>query len=147
MHKLYDQLSSAIGIPILHIADATAEVLVRQNVIKVGLLGTRFTMEEDFYKERLKINYGIEVIVPDDNNRTIVHEVIYHELCLGVTEPSSKQHYLRIIDALAEQGADAVILGCTEIGLLVSQVDTSVQLLDTSGIHAQMAVQYMTGSD
>lgn len=141
MHKVAPQIEKAINIPLLHIADATAEVLVRNGIETVGLLGTAFTMEQDFYKGRLKENYGLTVLVPGEADRKIVHDVIYQELCLGHSIPSSKAEYLRIIESLAAQGAEAVILGCTEIGMLVAQGDTDVTLLDTTYIHAQKAVE------
>lgn len=141
MHKLYDDLSASISIPILHIADATAEILKESGITKVGLLGTKFTMEQDFYKDRLQSKHGIEVLVPNDSDRDVVHSVIYNELCLGQIEQSSKSEYLKIIDTLSEKGAQAVILGCTEIGMLVSQADTDVNLVDTTKIHAEQAVQ------
>jgi aspartate racemase len=142
MHKVAPEIQAAIKIPLLHIADATAEVLVIKGVQKVGLLGTAFTMEQEFYKGRLKNNYGLEVLVPSARDRQIVHKVIYQELCLGKIEADSKTQYLRIIDALAAGGAQAVILGCTEIGMLVKQEDTNVTLLDTTALHAQAAVRY-----
>jgi len=144
MHKVAPQIAASIAIPVLHIADATAEVLVKKGVKTVGLLGTAFTMEQDFYKGRLSDNYGLNVLVPNAGDRAIVHDVIYQELCLGKSLPASKAQYLRIIQLLAEQGAEAVILGCTEIGMLVNQSDTSVELLDTTYIHAQKAVEWAT---
>lgn len=144
MHKVAPEIEAAVRIPLLHIADATAEILVRDGIKSVGLLGTAFTMEQDFYKGRLIGNYGLEVLVPDENDRRMVHNVIYQELCLGKIEPESRAEYLRIIDALASQGAEAVILGCTEIGMLVKQADTGVRLLDTTAIHAAKAVAYAT---
>lgn len=142
MHKVAPFVEEALEIPLLHIADATAEVLVAQGVKKVGLLGTGFTMEQDFYKGRLTEKYGLEVVVPDKADRDIVHKVIYNELCLGSINEASKTEYLRIIDNLADQGAEAVILDCTEIGMLVQQQDTAVRLLDTTLIHAEKAVEY-----
>ncbi len=142
MHKVAPQIEAAIDIPILHIADATAEVLVKKGVKTVGLLGTAFTMEQDFYKGRLSESYGLTVLVPDKADRAIVHNVIYQELCLGKVLSESKLEYIRIIESLASQGAEAVILGCTEIGMLVTQADTKVMLLDTTSIHAQKAVEY-----
>ena len=142
MHKVAPQIEAAINIPLLHIADATAEVLVSEGVKTVGLLGTAFTMEQSFYKGRLKARYDLDVIVPNGTDVQIIHEVIYQELCLGVVREESKQAYLRIIDALSKQGAEAVILGCTEIGMLVKQSDTTVRLLDTTAIHAESAVKY-----
>ena len=141
MHKVAPQIEEAISIPILHIADATADKLCDQGIKTVGLLGTAFTMEQNFYKGRLVEQHGLSVIVPNDADREIIHKVIYQELCLGEVKESSKQEYLRIIDALAEQGAEAVILGCTEIGMLVKQQDTKVPLLDTTEIHGQKAVE------
>ncbi|MEW6984156.1 aspartate/glutamate racemase family protein [Colwelliaceae bacterium 6471] len=141
MHKVAPQIEKSIDIPLLHIADATAEVLVKKGIKKVGLLGTAFTMEQDFYKGRLRENYGLTVLTPDAADREIVHNVIYKELCLGKSLPASKVEYLRIIESLANQGAEAVILGCTEIGMLVNQNDTEVELLDTTYIHAQKAVE------
>jgi len=140
MHKVAPQIEEAIDIPLLHIADATAEVLVARGINSVGLLGTAFTMEQEFYKGRLTANYGLNVVVPNAADRKIVHDVIYQELCLGQVNAASKLEYLRIINALAQQGAEAVILGCTEIGMLVEQTDTDIMLLDTTMIHAQKAV-------
>ncbi len=140
MHKVAPTIEAAIDIPLLHIADATAEALKRQQVHTVGLLGTGFTMDQDFYKGRLTQRHGIEVLVPERDDRRLVHRVIYEELCLGRIEPTSHSEYLRILDALAVQGAQAVILGCTEIGLLVQQRDTPVPLFDTTAIHAAQAV-------
>lgn len=144
MHKVAPEIEAAIQIPLLHIADATAEVLVNEGIKSVGLLGTAFTMEQDFYKGRLTNKYGLQVLVPDESDRALVHKVIYKELCLGKVESNSKAEYLRIIDALAAKGAEAVILGCTEIGMLVNQEDTTVRLLDTTEIHAEKAVEYAT---
>ena len=141
MHKVAPEIEEAIGIPVLHIADATAEVLVHKGATTVGLLGTAFTMEQDFYKGRLRQKYGINVIVPSEADRKFVHKVIYQELCLGHTIESSKMEYLRIIDGLSNQGAETVILGCTEIGMLVQQSDTDVELCDTTAIHAAKAVE------
>jgi len=142
MHKVAPQIEKAIDIPLLHIADATAEVLVEKGIKTVGLLGTAFTMEQEFYKGRLNENYGLTVLVPNEADRKIVHNVIYNELCLGNSLPASKVEYLRIIESLANQGAEAVILGCTEIGMLVEQADTEITLLDTTYIHAKKAVEW-----
>jgi aspartate racemase len=142
MHKVAPQIAAVLDIPLLHIADATAEVLVAEGIKTVGLLGTGFTMEEGFYKDRLSENYGLEVVIPNTEDRKIIHDVIYQELCLGKTEVASKVEYLRIIQALKEQGAEAVILGCTEIGMLVEQADTDVKLFDTTAIHAAKAVEF-----
>ena len=140
MHKVADQVEASLQIPLLHIADATAEKLVADGIKTVGLLGTAFTMEEDFYRGRLKRNFDLEVITPNTSDREVVHNVIYQELCLGKTSNDSKTEYLRIIEALADDGAEAVILGCTEIGMLIKQSDTPVKLYDTAKIHAEAAV-------
>jgi aspartate racemase len=142
MHKVAPEIEAAVQIPLLHIADATAEVLVEEKIRTVGLLGTAFTMEQEFYKGKLMNDHGLQVLVPNEVDREIVHRVIFKELCLGKTETRSKAEFLRIINALAAQGAEAVILGCTEIGMLVNQVDTNIKLLDTSAIHAAKAVEY-----
>ncbi len=142
MHKVAPQIEAAVSIPLLHIADATAERLQEDGIMRVGLLGTRFTMEQEFYKGRLSERYGIEVVVPDTAQRELVHDVIYSELCLGRVEDASRRAYLAVIDELAQQGAQGVILGCTEIAMLVAQRDTSVRLYDTTAIHAQKAVAF-----
>ncbi|MBU8911125.1 MAG: aspartate/glutamate racemase family protein [Desulfobacterales bacterium] len=142
MHKVAPQIEEVIDIPLLHIADATAEELVHKGIKKVGLLGTGFTMEQDFYKGRLIQKYGLNVLVPNKEDREVVHKIIYQELCLGKIRIDSKTKYLHIIDSLADQGAEAVILGCTEIGMLVNQSDTRVKLLDTTAVHAEKAVSY-----
>ena len=142
MHKVAPEIESEINIPLLHIADATAEVLLKEGIKTVGLLGTAFTMEQAFYKGRLSENYGLEVVIPNGEDRAIVHNVIYNELCLGKIDTDSKSEYLRIIQALSDQGAEAVILGCTEISMLVNQSDTDVRLFDTTAIHAEKAVEY-----
>ena len=142
MHKIAPQIERAISIPILHIADATAEVLVSKGYKTVGLLGTSFTMEQDFYKGRLSSKYQLNVKVPNKGDREIIHNKIYQELCLGKIEQTSRMEYLRIIDLLVSQGAEAVILGCTEIGMLVGQKDTQTKLFDTTVLHAEKAVEY-----
>lgn len=142
MHKVADEVASAISIPLLHIADATARVLRQDGMTRVGLLGTRFTMEQDFYKARLSEQFGIEVIIPDAQQRDEVHRIIYEELCQGVITDVSRHRYLAIIQDLHAQGAQAVILGCTEIALLVQQTHTSVPLYDTTHIHADAAVEW-----
>ena len=141
MHRVAAQVEEAIRIPLVHIADATAEALNSAGIQSTGLLGTAFTMEQDFYKGRLADNFGLKVLVPETADRQVIHRVIYHELCMGELNPSSRSEYLRIIDTLAEPGAEAVILGCTEIGMLVKQADTSVPLFDSTAIHAQKAVR------
>jgi len=142
MHKVADQVENAVNIPLLHIADATADVLVQASVRKVGLLGTAFTMEQEFYKGRLSEKYGIDVVVPDASDRKLVHDIIYQELCLGLHKQSSKQKYIHIVDKFTEMGAEGVILGCTEIGMLISQHDTVTTLYDTTKIHAAKAVEW-----
>lgn len=142
MHKVASQIEQKISIPILHIADATAARLQEDKLNCVGLLGTRFTMEQDFYKGRLMDKFGIQVIVPNEDERTVVHEVIYDELCLGEIKDESRESYLRAIEGLKQRGAEAVILGCTEIALLVQQEHTPVPLYDTTDIHAQQAVAF-----
>lgn len=141
MHKVASQVEAAVSIPLLHIADATAEKLKADGIETVGLLGTRFTMEQDFYKGRLTDKHGIRVLVPDDTEQEVVHRIIYDELCQGTINASSRQAYVKIIEALFAGGAQAVILGCTEIALLVSQSDTTVPLYDTTAIHAGAAVR------
>ncbi len=139
MHKVADKVASEIDIPLLHLADATAERITEAGIETVGLLGTRFTMEHEFYKGRLE-QHGIKVLVPDADGRDLVHRVIYEELCLGITQGGSRKAFVEIIDDLAERGASAVVQGCTEIGLLVSEQHTKVTLFDTSRIHAERAV-------
>jgi len=145
MHKVVPQIKQNITIPILHIADATAEALIKDGIKKVGLLGTAFTMEQDFYKKRLEDKYGLEVIVPNTNDRKIVHDIIYNELCLGIISENSKKEYLRIMDTLVRNDAQGIILGCTEIGLLINQKDTNIPLYDTTKIHIYEAVKYALG--
>jgi aspartate racemase len=145
MHKVVPEIESQISIPILHIADATAESLVRDGVTKVGLLGTRFTMEQDFYKGRITDKFGIDVVVPNAEEQTVVHNIIYQELCLGEISSVSRDSYLEIIANLHTRGAQAVILGCTEIALLVKQSDTVVPLYDTTEIHAAHGVEWALG--
>ena len=144
MHRVVPQIEAAIRIPVLHIADATAEVLLADGVGTVGLLGTAFTMEQAFYRGRLAERYGLEVLVPHTADRDLVHRVIYEELCQGRVEPGSNAEYQRNVASLAARGAEAVILGCTEIGMLIGQRDTEVRLLDTTLIHAQKAVELAT---
>ena len=147
MHKLYDIIQSTISIPMLHIADATAKKIIADKMQKIALLGTRFTMEEDFYKGRLIDNYGLEVMIPPRNDMDIVHRVIYDELCAGQIIPDSKQQYREIIEKLVAKGAEGIILGCTEIGLLVKPQDSPVPLFDTTEIHARAAVYYALTND
>ncbi|WP_417580682.1 aspartate/glutamate racemase family protein [Nitrincola sp.] len=141
MHKVAPRVAQDVGIPILHLADATAATLKADGVTRVGLLGTRFTMEESFYRERLEAQ-GISVVVPGTADRQRVHDIIYAELCRGVIKSASREAYLGIINRLTGEGAEAVILGCTEIGMLVRQADTLTPLYDTTLIHAQQAVAW-----
>lgn len=140
MHRVAPQLERQLAIPILHIADATAERLVADGIGRVGLLGTRFTMEQEFYRGRLADRHGLEVLVPEAAEREVVHRIIYGELCLGKISADSRRLYLEIIAGLAARGAGAVILGCTEVALLVRQEHTPVPLYDTTAIHARRAV-------
>lgn len=142
MHKVADNISMSIKIPLLHIADATAEAIKQHNIHRVGLLGTRFTMEEAFYKDRLIHQHGLAVQVPHSEARELVHDVIYDELCLGDIREQSRDRFRSIIADLVEAGAEAVILGCTEIGLLVQAEDSPVPLFDTTVIHTKAAVEW-----
>jgi len=139
MHKVADEVQQDVKIPLLHIADATAEEIKTAGLRKVGLLGTRFTMEEDFYKERLTRKRGLEVIIPDEDERQIVDRAIYEELCAGQVRRSSKEKFCGIMQNLAASGAEGIILGCTEIYLLVDQRDVQVPVFDTTRIHAKSA--------
>ncbi|MGU5656883.1 amino acid racemase [Aeromonas veronii] len=147
MHKVAPEIEAAIDIPLLHIADATATKLRADGITRVGLLGTRFTMEQDFYKGRLQERFGLAVLVPDEAGRERVHRIIYDELCLGEIRASSRAEYLAIIEELAAAGAEAVILGCTEIALLVGDARAAVPLYDTTAIHAEAAVALALASD
>lgn len=142
MHKVADELEASVKIPLLHIADATAQLVKDAGIQKIGLLGTRFTMEEDFYKGRLSQKYGLNVSVPNAEERETVHRVIYEELVLGKIESRSKEQYIGIMERMVKEGAEGIILGCTEIGLLIHQEDSQVPLFDTTRIHAEAAVEY-----
>ena len=142
MHKVAEDIQANVKIPLLHIADATAQLVKDSGIQKIGLLGTRFTMEEEFYKGRLSQKYGLSVIVPNAQEREIVHRVIYDELVVGKIQQHSKEQYIGIIEQMVSQGAEGAILGCTEIGLLVHQKDSRVPLFDTTRIHAEAAVEY-----
>ena len=146
MHKLYEIIQQSIRIPLLHIADATAAIIQAEGIQKVALLGTRFTMVENFYKGRLVENHGLDVIIPGSADMEIVHRIIYEELCAGIVQAGSKQKYVDIIARLVQEGAEGIILGCTEIGLLVKQEDSPVRLFDTTEIHARAAVKYALDS-
>lgn len=139
MHKVVDDIQSKINIPILHIADATAAQIKESQILTIGLLGTKYTMEQDFYKSRLELN-GIQVIVPGRDDREAVNKIIYEELCLGKIHQESRDYYKKVIQGLIESGAEGIILGCTEIGLLVKPEDAEVPLFDTTYIHACEAV-------
>jgi len=147
MHKMAKEVEESVAIPLLHIADATAKEIVKDGLSKVALLGTAFTMEQDFYKGRLIEGFGLEVMVPNESDRMIIHDIIYKELCLGIINDESRQSYLEIIDKLSQQGAEAVILGCTEITLLISQDNCRIPLYDTTRLHAESAVDLALGED
>jgi len=142
MHKVAPDIESAVRIPLLHIADATAKKICAHGLRRIGLLGTRFTMEEDFYKGRLSRTHGLDVLVPDPPDRQTVHRVIFQELVVGRIEQASHKQLLVIIEGLARSGAEGVILGCTELGLLVKEKDSPVPLFDTTRIHAEAAVDF-----
>lgn len=142
MHLVADQVAEAISIPLLHIADATAQQLQAQQQHKVALLGTVFTMQKAFYKDRIRERFGIEVIVPDSAEQQLVNDVIYNELCVGQVTERSREQFLNIIDTLKLRGAEGVILGCTEIGLLIKQQHSGLPLFDTTHIHASAAVDF-----
>ena len=141
MHKVVNQIKEKISIPILHIAEMTAEKILEKGLKNIALLGTKYTMEQDFYKSKL-IEKGINVIIPDKNDIEIINEVIYDELCLGTINSDSKKKFLEIVDKLRSKGAEGIILGCTEIGLLIKNEDTDVPLFDTATIHAEQAAMY-----
>jgi len=141
MHKVVNQIKEKISIPILHIAEMTAEKILEKGLKNIALLGTKYTMEQDFYKSKL-IEKGINVIIPDKNDVEIINKVIYDELCLGTINSDSKKKFLEIVDKLRNKGAEGIILGCTEIGLLIKNADTDVPLFDTAIIHAEQAAIY-----
>jgi aspartate racemase len=140
MHKVFDEIECSVVIPVLHIADATATKLIKDGITKVGLIGTSFTMLEDFYKGRLQNKFNIEVVVPKQQSQQEIHRIIYQELCLGKIHKASREKYLNIINQLSDSGAQAIILGCTEIAMLIQQKHTHVKLYDTTEIHCQEAV-------
>jgi aspartate racemase len=147
MHKVAPEIEAAVSIPLLHIADPSAEEIKQAGYKSVGLLGTKFTMEQAFYRERLSARHGLEVIVPNDEDRATIHRIIFQELCLGVVLPESRNAYKRIMESLASQGAQAIILGCTEISLLVSQQDSKLTLFDTTALHARAAAEVALGKE
>lgn len=142
MHKLADRIEAAVRIPLLHIVDATGAALVARGCGRVGLLATAFTMEQAFYRDRLRERFGIEAIVPDEAGRRLVHRVIYDELCQGVVRPESKAAFVRVMRDLSDRGARAIVLGCTEIMLLVGQGDIELPVFDTTALHAAAAVDW-----
>ena len=146
MHKVAEQVQAATNLPLIHIADTTADAIKQQGLTKIALLGTQFTMTEDFYKQRL-IDASLQVLIPDTDARAEVHRIIYDELCQGQLLASSRQYYTQVINELAAQGAEGVILGCTEIGLLISQADSPIPVFDTTAIHAAAAVQFLLGNE
>lgn len=147
MHRFCDVIENAVTIPFLHIADPTAERIRKADIQKVGLLGTRFTMEQDFYKQRLTDKFGLDVVIPDEYDRKIVHRIIYDELVKGIIREKSRLAYQKIIARLIAKGAQAIILGCTEIMLLVGKEDSAVPLFDTTTIHAEAAVEKALAND
>jgi aspartate racemase len=146
MHKVAPDIEAAVSIPLFHIADPTADAIKHAGFSHVGLLGTRFTMEQDFYRQRLIEKHGLSVLIPDQKNRDSVHRIIYEELCLGKILPDSRDTYRNIMAELVQQGAEAIILGCTEISLLVNSQDAEVPLFDTTHIHAVSAAQHALAS-
>ena len=146
MHHVAAHLEAATAVPLLHIVDPTGRALVRTGVTRAGLLGTRYTMELPFWRERLQERFGIALVVPDADDRTVVHDIIYDELCRGKIEPRSREAYVAIIDRLSQAGAEAVVLGCTEITLLVRAEDTRLPVFDTTALHAEAAVEFALGN-
>jgi aspartate racemase len=142
MHKVAHAVEAASPLPLLHIADATGQAVVQAGLHTVGLLGTRFTMEQDFYRDRLRALHGLKVLTPDEAGRAQVHRIIYEELCQGRVLPASRQIYQRVMAELVAQGAQAIVLGCTEITLLVGEADASVPLFDTTALHAKQAASW-----
>ena len=142
MHKMANDIERRAGIKVLHIAEVTGQQIVKKGIKKVGLLGTKFTMEQDFYKKVLRDKFSIDVIIPDENEREIVHGIIYNELCKGIISEASKKKYIKIINNLALKGAEWVVLGCTEIPLLIQQEDVDLPVFDTTTIHAISAVEF-----
>jgi aspartate racemase len=145
MHRMADEVQAAVGIPLVHIADATAARVQKAGLKRVGLLGTLYTMEQEFYRTRLAERYGLEVVIPEEADRKSVHQIIFSELCLGQTLDASRDLYREVIQRLVERGAEGIILGCTEIMLLVGQEDSPVPLFDTTAIHVQAALKEALG--
>ncbi len=147
MHKLADEVQNRANIPVLHIADATGQKVNEKGLKKVALLGTKYTMEADFYRERLTRRYGLEVLIPGDADRQFIHDVIFGELCQGIMDPSSKEKFKCIINELVSRGVEGIILGCTEIPLLIKQEDVDVPVFDTTQIHAEAAIEMAMGRE
>jgi aspartate racemase len=145
IHKVFPQVEAALSIPVLHIADAAADRLAMDGIRRAGLLGTRITMQADFIKGRISGRHGVEVMVPDPEQQKTIDTIIFEELCRGIIQEESRRKYIEVIDSLAERGAEAVVLGCTEIELLVRQADTSVPLYDTTATHAEKAAEIAMG--
>lgn len=142
MHKMADAVQAAVNIPLIHIADATAAEIHRSSAKRPLLLATRYTMEQDFYTGRLNDEHGIQARIPDEDGRTVVHDIIYNELCQGIISPASKRRYRAVVDAGLAEGADSIILGCTEVGLLLSQADFDIPVFDTTQLHARAAIDF-----
>jgi len=147
MHKMATEVQESVSIPLLHIADATATEIIKDGFKKVALLGTIYTMEQQFYKGRLSEKFGLDVLIPNASERKILHDIIYQELCLGIIKEDSRESFFKIINRLSEEGAEAVILGCTEITLLISQDNCSIPVYDTASIHAKCAVDFALKDD
>lgn len=142
MHKMASDIENRVGIKVLHIAEVTGEKIIEKGINKVGLLGTKFTMEGDFYKKILKEKFNVDVVIPNEVDRQVVHEVIYNELCKGIISESSKEKYKKVIERLALNGAQGIVLGCTEIPLLIKKEDVNIPIFDTTTIHAISAVEF-----
>lgn len=142
MHKMAEDIEKEVKIPLIHIADSVGENIIKLNLKKVALLGTKFTMEQDFYKERIREKFGIEVIIPNETDKNIIHKVIYEELVKGQFKDESRQEYIRIINELVKDGAEGIILGCTEIPLLIRDNDVEIPIFDTTKLHSESAVKY-----
>jgi len=142
MHKMAEDIEKAVGLKVLHIAEATGEEIIKSEIKKVGLIGTKFTMEGDFYKKVLKDKYNVDVIIPEDEDREIIHNVIYDELCRGEINSESKEKYKKIIARLDANGAEGIVLGCTEIPLLIKQEDVNIKVFDTTTIHGISAAEF-----
>jgi len=146
LHKVAGRVAGTVSIPLIHIADATGRRAAEDGIKTIGLLGTRFTMEEDFYRSILKERFGMDVLIPAESERRMIDDVIFKELCVGKIEPASRDAYRSVVDALHKQGAEAIILGCTEISLLLKPGDTGIPLYDTTEIHAEQAIVEMLGA-